>query len=326
MIYSGQLSQYMFMTDTDKFRRLTLAALISVFFSMILGSASHSINASFLWLDFPLCFGNWLPPIDISHIHKNLQAIPNILVKLWLGYFHHLFGIVTSIFIVIITLRSFQIFRDQITAKLYGILAVLMVIIESIIGFTALHHNNSAFYISLHFFCALFIFCLLIYMRFTANESTAASISVKLKRILIFSSVTFLSLTILQLLLGAQVRDIFDETMKATAELQRNELINHTRALHDIHRSFSWLLLLAVIWSFVKVQKLRAPIIYIRSIGVILLLIGIQMLIGAVLDYAELPVYAQVLHLANAVLLVGAEVQLLLLGAHAETDLKQIRQ
>lgn len=130
---------------------------------------------------------------------------------------------------------------------------------------------------------------------------------------------TLLILTASQVLLGTQVREHIDHIMNTTPELPREYWLFRAGAIHDIHRSFSWLLLIAAAGALFLGRKFGAPVRFVRLYGANLLLIGVQMLIGATLSYGHLPQAAQVLHLGTAMVMVSVQTYFMLVAYTAQT-------
>ena len=99
--------------------------------------------------------------------------------------------------------------------------------------------------------------------------------------------------------LGTQVREATDYLIKQG--VTRSDLIERIGVPFIIHRSFSWLVLVLIVYITWKNEK-ENKYILIRLVFVVL---GIELITGILLAYAEMPGLVQTAHLVFASIILG---------------------
>ncbi|MEI9935341.1 MAG: COX15/CtaA family protein [Ferruginibacter sp.] len=138
-------------------------------------------------------------------------------------------------------------------------------------------------------------------------QSKLSSIKVdkKIRKIIFL----FLIILLIQAILGTGVRMYVDEVSKTLHYEQRETWLAATPISFLIHRSFSWLVLLTIIftsWSCRNIVAIKSKVYALCTI------ILMSMITGIVLYYADMPAIAQPIHLFLASCAVTLTVSLLL--------------
>jgi cytochrome c oxidase assembly protein subunit 15 len=121
---------------------------------------------------------------------------------------------------------------------------------------------------------------------------------------MVWIMVALLSATLIQMVLGTQVREMIDVVKNGPIKVSRENWLDVESTLFLIHRSFSWLIVIgmgALIW----VQR-NLPIPgWLKKTGLaIVALINLQILIGIGLERLAMPGVLQVLHLSGVSILI----------------------
>ena len=187
------------------------------------------------------------------------------------------------------------------------------------LGKTVVDSNLSPFKITIHMVVALLIVALILYIIFNSRiEVLKNNIQVipnfKYKKILLFA----LFLTVIQIVMGTQVRQTIDELIKnglteSVLWLQNPKLIFY------IHRSFSLLVLGLNCYLFYQNRKLNLNF---KKLNWVLILIGFEILTGAAMYYFDFPFASQPIHLTIASLLFGVQFYLILESRTINNDLQ----
>lgn len=158
---------------------------------------------------------------------------------------------------------------------------------------------------------ALLIVALLIYLLYLSREKPERhAISLQLG----YSLLIIFVLTVIQVLLGIQVREFTDHQSEVLGDAMRAQWLADPPMVFYVHRSMSILLLLANVYAASLLVKSPLPA---WGSYWILILLGLSLISGIAMNYFGFPAAAQPLHLLLATLLFGIQFYLLLLAKYA---------
>jgi cytochrome c oxidase assembly protein subunit 15 len=126
----------------------------------------------------------------------------------------------------------------------------------------------------------------------------------------LFTFLTIVSLvfTLIQIVLGTQVREFVDEQVKLIGYDKTNWLTGVPLRFY-IHRTFSLLVLAVNIYLFYINSKFKLGF---NKINLVIFLIGVEIITGIFMYYFDFPFLTQPIHLVIATLLFGAQFYILL--------------
>ena len=170
------------------------------------------------------------------------------------------------------------------------------------LGKTVVDSNLAPFKITFHMLMALLIIALLIYL---VNSSSKYAI----QRNKIFTNFLFVGivLTLIQIVLGTQVRQFVDE--QANIYYDRFEWFNEIPKVYEYHRTFSLVVIAVNFGLFYLNKKFNLGNNYINYVIVLLF---IEALSGVVMFYFDFPFGSQTIHLFIASLIFGFQFFILL--------------
>lgn len=117
-----------------------------------------------------------------------------------------------------------------------------------------------------------------------------------------------LLLSLLQILLGTQVREAMDEVIKVLGYKARLEWISELGVIFYVHRSFSLIVVAVNLFWYYKILKDGSLLITVRRLVIwSFLIILAEVLTGVLMAYFGVPPYAQPLHLTFAIGLIGLQ-------------------
>ena len=301
-----------------RFRRMALITLGAVYVLILVGASVRASGAGMGCPDWPTCFGQWIPPTSEAQLPDNYHEIYAELgygdtrfnvVKTWTEYANRLVGVTIGLLIFITAILSWPLRSHDRSIPIAAIATFLMVGFQGWLGAKVVASNLQPGMITLHMLMALAIVAALIFALAQARRSIMAgqpvvSIDPRFQRWLYI----VLGMTILQVAMGTQVREMTDMIREAQGEELRTEWIEFMPWFFYVHRSFSALVLLANLWL---------AVLLIRSLGwqhtltrltfmmvaVIVLAVGS----GATLGHLGMPALIQPTHLLAATLLFGLQ-------------------
>ena len=325
------------------FRFLTRLSLVLVYLVIFAGATVRMTGSGMGCPDWPKCFGYYIPPIEQSQVlfqpnskykkgemiifndEKLLVAKSNFSssdfidlknwdtyekhdyiifnpVHTWIEYINRLIGALSGIPILLFTIISVVYFKKYKHVTFISILTVLCMGFQAWLGKTVVDSNLAPFKITFHMLMALLIIALLIYL---VNSSSKYSI----KRNKIFTNflIVAIVLTLIQIVLGTQVRQFVDE--QAYIYYDKHQWFNEIPKVYEYHRSFSLVVITINFGLFYLNKKLNLGNNYITYVIVLLF---IEALSGVVMFYFDFPFGSQTIHLFIASLIFGFQFFILL--------------
>jgi heme a synthase len=306
------------------FRRLALLTVLSIYLLILAGGIVRGTGSGMGCPDWPKCFGQWIPPTDVSQLPVNYQEIyahrgyndtTFNATKTWIEYLNRLLGVLTGFFVFGTLLASILYIRRKPIIPTISFVAFVLVGVQGWLGSKVVSNLLAPWLVTLHMLLALIIVGLLLFLTATSYRSSVNSLANfhpvdgRIKVFLWISSFALL----LQILLGTQVREAVDEVARQLGEGMRDQWIGHLGTVFIIHRSSSWIVLISVIaWAGMALRLPEMHVIRrlaIWTLGLTVAEIGV----GVVMAYLAIPRYAQPIHLFIAVILLGIQFVSLLL-------------
>ena len=325
------------------FRFLTRLSLVLVYLVILAGATVRMTGSGMGCPDWPKCFGYYIPPVEQSQVlfqpnskykkgemiifneEKLLVAKSNFSssdfidlknwdtyekhdyiifnpVHTWIEYINRLIGALSGIPILLFTIISVFYFKKYKHLTFVSILTVLCMGFQAWLGKTVVDSNLAPFKITFHMLMALMIIALLIYL---VNSTSKFAI----KRNKIFTNFLFVAivLTLIQIVLGTQVRQFVDE--QANIYYDKHHWFDEIPMVYEYHRSFSLVVITVNFVLFYLNKKLNLGNNYITYVIVLLF---IEALSGVVMFYFDFPFGSQTIHLFIASLIFGFQFFILL--------------
>lgn len=317
------------------FVRLNWLALIFIYLVIFAGSFVRITGSGMGCPDWPKCFGQWVPPTAESALPKDYKEIysqkrdkkitkfckflksigleataekiqkdPKLLLeedfnarKTWTEYVNRLMGFLAGnamLFAFIWMLWKYR------TRKLAIVMSVNLVflLVNAWFGSIVVASNLVPWTITVHMFLALAIIILQIYTlriispRLQKNQP--------LPKYLIYLIWICLAITFYQMFLGTQVREDIDVLRKSG--IPRIQWTDYMGWSFLVHRSFSWFVLVLILFIAWKNEKIQTRYPLIRLIFITL---ALELISGVLLAYADMPGLVQTSHLIFASMLFG---------------------
>jgi len=319
-------------------------ALILVYLVIIAGALVRMTGSGMGCPDWPKCFGYYIPPTEEKELlfttgkeydkgqviikdQKLLVAKTDFKAQsifepsdwekytkhdyalfnpfhTWVEYLNRLVGALAGLACLVAFFLSFRYWKDnKKQIALYFLICFLMGF-QAWLGKTVVDSVLNPYKITTHMLVALLIVSLQLFGIFTAqNSQKSIVIDRKFKLILGIA----VGLTIIQIILGTQVRESVDTIIEMG--LPKKAWIQNPKINFYIHRSFSILVLIVNGFLFYRNRKLGLGFTKMNWVAVIILL---EILSGISMYYFNFPFGTQTIHIVLATLLFGLQLYLML--------------
>jgi cytochrome c oxidase assembly protein subunit 15 len=322
------------MQFTPRFIRFQWITLILIYLVVVAGSFVRITGSGMGCPDWPKCFGEWVPPTEKAQLPENYKEIyaekrskkifkfcsflrcigltetaqkvendPTLLIeedfntrKTYIEYVNRLLGFLAGNAMLFGFVWMIRYYRNRKILLLAGINLVLMGL-EAWFGSIVVASNLVPWTITVHLLLALIIIGLQLYLIYlvspTQQKPIAVSATIK------WLTWIILIITFYQMFLGTQVREHIDNLTKMG--FGRESWTDQLGWEFLIHRSFSWLVLILLVYMAYQNERTHKHVI-IRSAFIVL---AIELISGVLLAYANMPGLVQTSHLIFATILLG---------------------
>lgn len=328
------------------FKKATLIALISVYLVIIAGAVVRMTGSGMGCPDWPKCFGYYIPPTEVETIewqadraYESGQVIiwkKGLLVAntnfttttrfntknwtqytkhdyarfnvwhTWIEYINRLLGAIAGFATLLLAIYSLWQWKKRKRISIIAWLVVFGMGFQAWLGATVVYSVLEPVKITIHLVMALVIVALLIYLLHEAStKKEPKTLPANIHTLFIAALV----LSLVQIVLGTQVRQFVDTQIDVFGEQAKSQWLKNPALQFYIHRSLSILVvaLNGYLWWFTK--KYRFEFSYYKWIMALILL---EALTGISMYYFDFPFGSQPLHLVWACLLFGLQFYLVL--------------
>ncbi len=287
--------------DLTRFAKLAVAAAAATFVLIAVGGLVRATDSGLGCPDWPLCFGDWLPPAElhawIEHSHRLTAAI-------FVGPLVGAVGLIT-----VFTHRR----RDR-PLLAAAVVAGVLVIVQSLLGAAVVLQGLAPELVTAHLAMALTVFAATIFIAERASRGPMPGLDLRpaLTRLVAITAVAVFA----QMLVGSWVTghaaglafDDFPLMNGAVAPVVTND----REAIHLAHRALSVVVAALVIWTAISVRSASTSALARRmAIGLVVLVV-VQIALGGLNVVSRLSALFVVPHLAVGAAMWGVSVWLLL--------------
>ncbi|MDA1369502.1 MAG: COX15/CtaA family protein [Proteobacteria bacterium] len=302
----------------QRYRRMALITLAAVYFLILVGATVRASGAGMGCPDWPTCFGQWIPPTSEAQLPGNYQQVYADLgyadtrfnvVKTWTEYTNRLVGVSIGILVFVTVLLAWPLRGYDNTILKASAAAFLMVGFQGWLGARVVASNLQPGMITLHMLMALAIVATLLFALAQSRRGImvaqpVTNIDKRFEKWLYI----VLGLTVFQVAMGTQVREMTDLIRQTQGEDLRSSWIEYMPWFFYVHRSFSAVVLFANLWlAWLLVASLGWQHTLTRLTLAMLVVIGMAVLSGATLGHLGMPALVQPTHLLAASLLFGLQ-------------------
>lgn len=330
------------------FVRIILLELSLIYLVILAGSIVRATGSGMGCPDWPKCFGYLIPPTKLEEVifHPNQAYKKGVFivhgdtlyraknsftttdtfmaadwepytvhdyahfnpVHTWIEYINRLLGALSGIPMLILAVLSIQFWKRMKIIPILAFTGVFLLGFVAWLGKKVVDGNLIPHSITIHMLGALAIVSVLIALLLFTRKTIKSDLT--LDRSLRHWLGAAVILTIIQIILGTQVREEIDYLNKALQGHNRESWLETIGLTFYIHRSFSILILMVNGFIFFRNRAIQKPLVLINVMTALLIS---EILAGVILSYFGLPAAAQPVHMVLAALLYGVQFYLWLL-------------
>ena len=318
------------------FERFAKLTLVSIFLIIVAGAVVRMTGSGMGCPDWPKCFGLVIPPTSIDQIEwdsgknfsegqmiifeEQLWSAKNDFVSgdaysqnnwtlytrhdyasfnpahTWTEYVNRLIGALSGLFTFIMLLMSFRYWKTKRKIVSLSAIVVFLMGFQGWLGATVVYSVLQPVQITIHMLMALLIVALMVYL-ISELPSEKKMETLRCDLVLRKLLVAALVLSIVQIALGTQVRQLIDEISSSLDYGQRDLWLGLVGDTFIIHRSFAIILVLVNGLLFIRNYKFKLGFTLPKYIiGVIF----VEVLSGIVLSYKDMMALMQPIHMVAA--------------------------
>jgi len=281
---------------------LSVVLGILIICQISLGASIRLTGSGLSCPDWPLCYGLWLP------IKSKLILIDEVNYEYYQIMLEWLHRLNAALFIVPITILvsflTIKISKNKNINKL-AYLVLLVLFLQGLMGGFTVIDKNSPWSVAVHLGLALILLFLVIKIfMFSKNLIFTSNALNKKKNIFVFSlTLLFIFLTMLMGAIVSKSGSSLACDLWPLCSDDNLSLFQTNKFIHIVHRALALLSSFLIIWSLILLREFK-DILYIQYIrAIVLLLIVMQIFVGAMVIFYEVNIAIAMIHQILAVLL-----------------------
>jgi cytochrome c oxidase assembly protein subunit 15 len=320
-------------------------ALILVYLVILAGALVRMTGSGMGCPDWPKCFGYYIPPTEQKELEfkpNNSYDEGQVIIKnkallvaksdfissnsfsetnwgkytkhdyaifnpihTWIEFINRLLGAVAGVVCFITFILAFGFWKENKKIVVYSLLVCLLMGFQAWLGKTVVDSVLSPVKITTHMLTAFLIVAMQLYVIYVVSAKNYVR---KYDKKFSITLVLVLLLTIIQVVLGTQVREFVDHLYESTGFPKRFWLQNPEITFY-FHRSFSIVVFLANLYLLLRNRNLQLGF---EKVNWVIRILIFEIILGVIMVYADFPFGSQTLHLVLATFLFSAQFYLLL--------------
>ena len=323
------------------YRKFAQITLVLVYLVIAAGAIVRMTGSGMGCPDWPKCFGYLIPPTEESELiwtpGKNYQAGQVIIrdetllvadkeftatdafqasnwttyerhdyatfnvFHTWTEYINRLLGALAGLATLVLAIWSFRFRKSKPWIPIISVLVVLGMGFQAWLGATVVYSVLAPAKITIHMIMALLIVALILWLIHSSGQIKIDRGQDKLLQNLILIT---LALTLIQVVLGTQVREFVDEQIKALGESAASQWLEGATLNFYVHRTFSIVVLAlnVFLWYHIRKNGFNYP-----KINWVMGILLAEIATGIAMYYLAFPFGSQPLHLILAAVLFGLQ-------------------
>ena len=303
-----------------RYQKIASITVGAVVFLILVGGVVRTTGSGMGCPDWPKCFGQWVPPTDVSQLPANYQEIYKdhgygsmqfSAFKTWVEYVNRLIGVLIGFLAIGTAWASWPLRKRLPRVTQLSILTLLLVIIQGGIGAYVVRTNLKTGMVTLHMAVALLTLLVLVsaLLHTYRQELAAWGFDGRLETVpsgVLWLGVAALVIGCVQILLGTQVREEIDIVAGQLGEKGRRVWLENVGNVYVVHQRFYYVLTaILIFWGYrLRTWINEVPVVRYLAIGMIGILLA-EIALGLSLHHLGMPKWAQPAHLVLATALLG---------------------
>lgn len=287
----------------------------AVLFLILVGALVRMTGSGMGCPDWPQCFGQWIPPTDISQLPADYKTRFEVAgreiadfdpFKTWVEYVNRLLGVLIGFFCILTAAFGFRIRKTQPWAWRWSLAALGLVILQGGIGAYVVRTHLEEGVVTIHMVLALGVVALLLLALLAVAPPARRALPFEGRFPLRYHALLLLLLTLTQIVMGTQVREQIDRI--ALAQPDRSLWIGLLQGVYGIHQFSHYVL--GALWLWMALRLRPAYALSARAgwmVGLMGAFLIAEAALGIVMHRFSVPAAAQPLHLLFAALLFAVE-------------------
>jgi cytochrome c oxidase assembly protein subunit 15 len=322
---------------------LSRLTLIFTFLVILAGSVVRVTQSGMGCPDWPKCFGYYIPPTDPDQVNfhpdqayrKGMMVIVNdtlwrakqdfsatgtfdrivwekypkhnyadfIVYQTWVEYINRLLGALLGLFVLAVMVASLSYWKTDKFIPLYSFVLLFLTGFQAWLGKLVVDGNLIPQSISIHMLAALL---LLLFVQLLLNRLKPSTGVSKHVPNLGWIALGAVFLTVVQVLIGTQVREEIDVVAEQFGHQSRELWIDGLSSVLTLHKAFS--MVLVAINGILIYQLLQQKTPFRSNQAKVLgVCIATEIVLGIVLNYLNIPQAGQSLHLLVSCIIFSAQ-------------------
>ena len=295
-----------------KYFRFSIASILFTYLLIFVGGLVRVSGAGMGCPDWPKCFGRWIPPTNINQLPDYIDPEKFNLVLAWVEYVNRLFGALVGSIILISCVFAVLHFKNYKKVTFSILLALFFTLVEGWLGSKLVDTVLDPITITIHLLLALIIIGLIIYSsmqsyliingNFENNSFYPDSIK--------YMIMAIIGCVVIEIIVGTEIRGGLDISRKDNPLIESLVLLKMLGPFKYIHTILGLTLLAVVYYLRKKVTdtKSYSSSIMIYATNAMLVIIGIQILLGESLVFFDVKPIVQLFHMWFSSLFLGLSI------------------
>lgn len=324
-----------------KFLKLAKLSLVLVYLVIIAGAVVRMTGSGMGCPDWPKCFGYYIPPTNVETLQwqpnkafekgqviiyeEGLQVAQNNFTTTetfkinnwqpytkhdyakfnvwhtWIEYINRLLGALAGLATLVLAFLSLKYWSTNKRVSIISWFIVFGMGFQAWLGATVVYSVLEPVKITIHMLMALVIVAFLLYLIYISNKNKLTFVPNKQTKLLF---VLALTITLIQIALGTQVRQFVDEQIGMVGDSSKNLWLANPTLKFYLHRSLSIAVLVLNFYLFWNIRKKKMPF---KKIDWVITLLFLEIGTGILMYYFDFPFASQPLHLVLASILFGIQ-------------------
>jgi cytochrome c oxidase assembly protein subunit 15 len=293
--------------------------ILAVGLLILVGGIVRATGSGLGCPDWPQCFGQWVPPTDVSELPSDYKTRFQVAgkeiadfdaFKTWTEYLNRLLGAFIGLFILVTAILAgpFKKERPSLFWGSWG--AFVLVGFQGWVGAVVVQTYLAGYMITIHMFLALCLVYLLFWLYRQGQDHILHKQQSQWGHLWQTKSLILILFifSLIQVMIGTQVREAINHVIQVYPDLPREIWVERSGATFLIHRSFSILIVLAQVGLCLKLWRLQ----FYKDAKIQSLFLLLTLGTGIGLGYLGFPKVLQPLHLVFALGLNALHFDLLL--------------